>query len=471
MALYSPIGRPGMYSFEQVTQPDGTRWAWNPTEYRWVISGGTQANIRATTTPQQVANDLRGQGASPREIQEAVTEQVNLLTQPAQNFQFNSSIETALGNTILAGQSQITAETQILQQYAQGGLSTEARESLENSGELSRMQEYNQEFSETPVDVVLPPDIAPTPPQQRVQQPTPAPPPPTSPVPVYNAPEEPSIFVPPPTPNDIDIESEPAGDFPFTSDRFKKIDTDLPRVTIVNTYPVKKDRNKPIGEFLSQLRSRYKIISDGVEHTASTFTNPINQQSRLYNSTQFTGLPIPLPRPFGYIEPIDGSVVYRNLGDKLTQFRFQIIFTDSGNKYISKGLKDDIDYARNNGNPYFTSHLIPGIQLNKTKMETYIQSFKEDETRWGVTMEDSLSSGTQLIGEREVVQYIDSLLYDETTDLDNQFIKPFKRGTVISSHWFSQNPEGVASTGTNIDVTNTTTDIDTEATDTTSYGS
>ena len=69
MALYSPIGRPGMYSFEQVTQPDGTRWAWNPTEYRWVISGGTQANIRATTTPQQVANDLRGQGASPREIQ------------------------------------------------------------------------------------------------------------------------------------------------------------------------------------------------------------------------------------------------------------------------------------------------------------------------------------------------------------------------------------------------------------------
>ena len=104
-------------------------------------------------------------------------------------------------------------------------------------------------------------------------------------------------------------------------------------------------------------------------------------------------------------------------------------------------------------------------------METYIQSFKEDETRWGVTMEDSLSSGTQLIGEREVVQYIDSLLYDETTDLDNQFIKPFKRGTVISSHWFSQNPEGVASTGTNIDVTNTTTDIDTEATDTTSYGS
>ena len=86
-------------------------------------------------------------------------------------------------------------------------------------------------------------------------------------------------------------------------------------------------------------------------------------------------------------------------------------------------------------------------------------------------MGDSLSSGTQLIGEREVVQYIDSLLYDETTDLDNQFIKPFKRGTVISSHWFSQNPEGVASTGTNIDVTNTTTDIDTEATDTTSYGS
>ena len=57
MALYSPSGRPGMYSFEQGTQPDGTRWAWNPTEYRWVISGGTQANIRATTTPQQVAND------------------------------------------------------------------------------------------------------------------------------------------------------------------------------------------------------------------------------------------------------------------------------------------------------------------------------------------------------------------------------------------------------------------------------
>ena len=40
MAVYSPIGRPGQYSFEQVTQPDGTRWVWNAMVYRWEMSGG-----------------------------------------------------------------------------------------------------------------------------------------------------------------------------------------------------------------------------------------------------------------------------------------------------------------------------------------------------------------------------------------------------------------------------------------------
>ncbi len=475
MAVYSPIGRPGQYSFEQVTQPDGTRWVWNAMVYRWEMSGGTQYNIRATQTPQQVANDLRGQNASTEEIMKAVAEQTNRLTAPAQNYQFNRGVTTALGNEILDGQSQITAETQILQQYAQGGLSTEAREAIEDSGELSRMAEYNQEFADTKVDVVIPPTAAPTPPLQRVQQPTPPPPPPSVPVPTPkpapapSTPAPPSVYIPDTDPVDDDVNLGM-----FESGRFKKIDTDLPAVTIVNTYPVSEDRNKSVSDFLTEVRRAYKKTTNGVEHKAGRFSNTINQNSGLYNGRRRISPDMPLPKPFGEIEPIEGTVIYRNLGDALTQFRFQILFTDSGNKYISKGLKDDLDYAKKNGNPYFTSHLIPRIELNKFKMQSYIESFKAEEEKWGVELYNSLSTGTQLVGEREVVRYIDSILYDSPTDLDNQFIKPYKRGTIISSHWFSQNPEGIGSTSdipTPDIIAGNQADTDTASDSATSYGS
>ena len=470
MAVYSPIGRPGQYSFEQVTQPDGTRWVWNAMVYRWEMSGGTQYNIRATKTPQQVANDLRGQNASTEEIMRAVAEQTNRLTAPAQNYQFNRGVTTALGNEILDGQSQITAETQILQDYAQGGLSTEARDAIEDSGELSRMVEYNQEFADTKVDVVIPPDAAPTPPLLRVKQPTTIPTP-TVPISIPKPAQiPPSVYtLGPPDPADFDINTR------FESGRFKKIDTTLPAVTIVNTYPVTENRNKSVSTFLTEVRKAYKPTTNGVEHKVGKYSNTINRNSGLYNGTKRVPPTIPLPKPFGEIEPIEGEVIYRNLGDKLTQFRFQILFTDSGNKYISKGVKDDLDYAKQNANPYFTSHLIPQIELNKFKMQTYIESFKSEEDKYGVIINDSFSSGTQLIGEREVVRYIDSLLYDSPTDLDNQFIKPYKRGTIISSHLFSQNAEGIAKSSDIPDViiagTSGDANTDTASDSATSYGS
>mgnify|MGYP001162633389 CR=1 FL=1 len=471
MAVYSPIGRPGQYSFEQVTQPDGTVYVWNAITYRWEMSGGTQYNIRATKTPQQVANDLRKQGASTQEIRQKVAEQTNRLTAPAQNYQYNRSVKTALGNTILDAQSQITAETQILQQYKTGALSKEAKDSLEKSGELQRMVDYNQTFADTKVDIVVPPTAAPTPPQKSIKPPKPTPPPPPSvPVPTPTPPPPPAPPVVPDPPDDDDD-----ADLGITeSGRFKKIDTDLPAVTIVNTYPVTEDRNKTVREFTSEVRRAYKPTTNGVEHSAGKHTNPLNQKSGLYNGMKRVEPGTPLPQPFGNIEPIEGEVIYRNLGDKLTQFRFCILFTDSRNKYISKGLKDDLDYAKRNSNPYFTSHLIPTVELNKFKMEAYIKSFKKEEDKWGVQIYDSLSSGTQLVGEREVVRYIDSLLYDSPTDLTNQFIKPFKRGTIISSHWFSQNREGIAATSdipTPDIITANQADMDTASDSATSYGS
>ena len=124
----------------------------------------------------------------------------------------------------------------------------------------------------------------------------------------------------------------------FESGRFKKIDTDLPAVTIVNTYPVSEDRNKSVSDFLTEVRRAYKKTTNGVEHKAGRFSNTINQNSGLYNGRRRISPDMPLPKPFGEIEPIEGTVIYRNLGDALTQFRFQILFTDSGNKYISKGV-------------------------------------------------------------------------------------------------------------------------------------
>ena len=82
------------------------------------------------------------------------------------------------------------------------------------------------------------------------------------------------------------------------------------------------------------------------------------------------------------------------------------------------------------------------IQLNQ--LQDYQKAFWPLEAVWDVQVLDSLGSGSTIeANEMEVVQYIDALLKGQPVTRDNKLKSPYKKGTVISTHWFSQNPRGL----------------------------
>ena len=265
------------------------------------------------------------------------------------------------------------------------------------------------------------------------------------------------------------------------SDVFKKIDTQLPRVTISNPYPQLEDRNLTQSQFVSGVRQSYQKgvlrgsgdrgsgrgsgTGSGVNHTAISANGGvhINTYNILGSLWDVPNPNIKLPKPFGNVSTNWESyeVVHKNLEGRETTLRFFITFANSGNTYISKQLKLDLEYAKRNGNPYFTSHLIPTIKLDKEKLNKLWQAFQRQEEEWknfsigiGLSAEvqeysldylpiqDSLGTEVDTKGEDEIFRYIDSLLKSPPTGADPEFIEPYRKGTVIETSWYSSNPRG-----------------------------
>ena len=265
------------------------------------------------------------------------------------------------------------------------------------------------------------------------------------------------------------------------SDVFKKIDTRLPRVTISNPYPQLEDRNLSQAQFLSGVRQSYQKgilrgsgtrgsgtgsgAGSGVNHTATSLNGGVHINTYNIHGSLFTqsNPNIKLPKPFGYIDTdwTSYKIVDKNLEGRDTTLRFFVRFTESNNVYISKQLRLDLAYANRNGNPYFTSHLIPEIKLDKRKLNLLWQAFQQQEEEWknfsigiGLSAEiqeysleylpikDSLGTEVGEVGEIEIFKYIDSLLKSPPTGETPEFIEPYRKGTVIETAWYSSNPRG-----------------------------
>ena len=214
---------------------------------------------------------------------------------------------------------------------------------------------------------------------------------------------------------------------------------------IVNQYPAKR---------LESVLPYYSKKGNTVSHSSGSIRNPINNAGRITSQLQNN---LHWPKPFGNLTTNHPnwksySVIETNLGNNPTQFRFFLTMGDAsrmkknagGRTYISRGLKDDLLAAENGNNPYFTTHLIPEIRFDPDSLRNLVSEFNQKERIWGFEISDSLGTESGGIGEKEIVQYIDSLLYDtpinETT---NEFQLPYRFGTVISSHLFSQNVQGM----------------------------
>ena len=210
--------------------------------------------------------------------------------------------------------------------------------------------------------------------------------------------------------------------------QFKKLDD------IVNKYPAK--RGEDITPFY------IKKSSTQTEHTAGNSVNTINQKGTLRNVRDLI-----YPNRFGEIPPLQQvTLVDTNFSGNPTRFRF-FLKMDSAT-YISTGLKNDLQAARTEGNPYFTSHLIPTINISQFNLKQLVSEFNAKESIWGFQITDSLGTETGPTGEIEVVKYIDSLLYDNPIGESNDFELPYRRGTIIASHLFSQNPAGFGESNT-----------------------
>ena len=214
---------------------------------------------------------------------------------------------------------------------------------------------------------------------------------------------------------------------------------------IVNQYPAKR---------LESVLPYYNKKGGEVSHTSGSIRNPINTAGRITSQLQNNQH---WPKPFGNLTTNHPnwksySVVETNLGNNPTQFRFFLTMGDAGRMkkntggrtYISRGLKDDLIAAENGNNPYFTTHLIPEIRFDPNSLRSLVQEFNQKERIWGFEISDSLGTESGAVGEREIIQYIDSLLYDAPINEDtNEFQLPYRFGTVISSHLFSQNIQGM----------------------------
>ena len=214
---------------------------------------------------------------------------------------------------------------------------------------------------------------------------------------------------------------------------------------IVNQYPAKR---------LESVLPYYNKKGGEVSHTSGSIRNPINTAGRITSQLQNNQH---WPKPFGNLTTNHPnwksySVVETNLGNNPTQFRFFLTMgtagrtrsNTGGRTYISRGLKNDLISAENGNNPYFTTHLIPEIRFDPNSLRSLVQEFNQKERIWGFEISDSLGTESGAVGEREIIQYIDSLLYDAPINEDtNEFQLPYRFGTVISSHLFSQNRQGM----------------------------
>lgn len=210
--------------------------------------------------------------------------------------------------------------------------------------------------------------------------------------------------------------------------QFKKLDD------IVNKYPAKKSENvKPF---------YVKKSETEIEHTAGNSVNTINQKGTLRDVRDLI-----YPNRFGTVPPLrDVKLVSTNFSDNPTRFRFFLEMDID--TYISTALLNDLRAAREEGNPYFTPHLIPTINISQFNLKQLVSEFNAKERIWGFEITNSLGTETGPAGEIEIVKYIDTLLYDDPIGESNEFELPYRRGTIIASHLFSQNPPGFALSGT-----------------------
>lgn len=235
--------------------------------------------------------------------------------------------------------------------------------------------------------------------------------------------------------------------------KFKKLEI---RDTITNVYPLIKERGESNTAFIRRLRNVYLKGGGTTRHIggpSNLHVNPINRLSNIIKSklstakrenikNKFSNLVA--PETFGQVVKLAAKEERNSFGYDETSFRFVIEFEETGNRYISEVLKRDLDSANSNGNPYFESWVIPTIRLSKKRLNDFAKQFNRFENRWGFTIYDTLGSEAGQEGEIEIVRYVDSLLKRDPVGSNNQFQVPYKKGTVISSHWFSQNKEGIA---------------------------
>ena len=225
--------------------------------------------------------------------------------------------------------------------------------------------------------------------------------------------------------------------------QFKKLDD------IVNKYPAK--RGEDVTPFY------IKKSSTQTEHTAGISVNTINQKGTLRNVRDLI-----YPNRFGEVPPLrDVTLVDTNFSGNPTRFRFFLQMDLA--TYISTGLLNDLQAARAEGNPYFTPHLIPTVNISQFNLKQLVSEFNAKERIWGFEIINSLGTETGPTGEIEVVKYIDTLLYDDPIGESNEFELPYRRGTIISSHLFSQNPLGFALSGTDSIDVNIATGTDDES--------
>jgi hypothetical protein len=173
------------------------------------------------------------------------------------------------------------------------------------------------------------------------------------------------------------------------------------------------------------------------------------------SSSILVGTTKPVDSKYG---PFEGATIAAAKTEALTNitagFRFEgltaglILFSLGVVSYISTALLNDLRAAREEGNPYFTPHLIPTINISQFNLKQLVSEFNAKERIWGFEITNSLGTETGPAGEIEIVKYIDTLLYDDPIGESNEFELPYRRGTIIASHLFSQNPPGFALSGT-----------------------
>ena len=173
---FAPVGRRGYYTGEQYRAPDGGTYTWIPTRQRWELSSGKPYNIIRNTNPQQAYQNAIAAGKKPAEAEKIRKKQVNILTNPTEEYKFNASVVTGDGVEIRDVQSERGALEQIIQ-----------RTNNDDPRQRAAIEELNKKLPplDIPAEVTKPiPQSNPKPkPPKPPAPPAPPPPPPPPPPP------------------------------------------------------------------------------------------------------------------------------------------------------------------------------------------------------------------------------------------------------------------------------------------------